>query len=184
MSIFTLLMNLLLAIYTASPERSNALRHTAPTYLTTDEQAAAHLTWSALAGEAFSVDQALLLSLAWFESRYQADAVTREPGGRWSCGVMTPVPHAEPCAADELTLVSGYTAGARHLRTWMDVCHNNERCAVLGYAGGYALIGACARGERVDLRGSDACVAVPYARLGRAAWIRKALKRAESRSMS
>ena len=150
---------------------SDALRHTAPSYLT-EEAARTHLAAATLAGEAFSVDPALLLAVAWHESRYDAGAQSREPGRRWSCGAMTPEPHAEPCAPVELTAVGGYVAGARHLRMWLDRYEGDETKALRAYEGGGTLVQICERdGVHFVREGVDACD-VKKAFQDRATWIR------------
>ncbi len=127
------------------------LRSTAPTYLTTDADARDHLASALVAGAAYAVP-ALLSSIAWHESRYQQRQITPEVGGHASCGVMTPEPTTRAgCRRATSTLLSGYLAGARHLRGWLDVCGQNVACALWGYAGGYRLIAACRAG--VDSRG-------------------------------
>lgn len=178
----TIIQAIFLAVATVSgalrQAESNALRQTAPSYLSTDENAAEHLAAATFAGGAFSVDPALLLSIAWHESRYVADARTREPAGRWSCGVMTPVPHTEPCSPDELTVFGGYLDGAAHLDHWMRTCRGNETCALRGYAGGGRLIERCREAGVYYVRdGVDACD-VGKLFTHRAAWIRARLQRA------
>lgn len=116
---------------------------TAPAYLTPDT-ALEHATAAATAARVYRVDAALLLSIAWHESRYSVAAVGPEARGV-SCGVMTPEPVAR---CPRATMLGGYLAGAAHLRTWLDATHD-EHTALLGYAGGYALIAACARGEKL-----------------------------------
>lgn len=120
----------------------------------------------------YDVDADLLLSIAWHESRYTPRAVTAEPGGLWSCGVMTPEP-MRTCRPGDLA--AGYRAGARHLRGWLDAERGNLRRALLGYAGGFRLIAECARGpvliERAG-RDLDLC-GTPDVFLDRAAWIRR-----------
>lgn len=132
----SILIALLTALGLARADDSDALRQTAPTYLTV-EDARVHLAAAQLAADARGVPAELLLSIAWHESRYVADARTREPGDRWSCGVMTPEPHAGECRPEELTVLGGYLAGATHLRVWLDACGGDVACAERGYAGGY-----------------------------------------------
>jgi hypothetical protein len=146
-----------------------ALRDTAPGLLTV-EQAAHHVLAADVAGAVFDVDPQLLLAIAWHESRYVSSLVTSEPGRRVSCGVMTPVPHASPCSRWETSTFGGYWEGARHLRTWMDVCRANGagaghatdraagRCPLLAYAGGRGLYRICATAGHFVVRpGVDAC---------------------------
>jgi soluble lytic murein transglycosylase-like protein len=174
--IITFLVAVATAVGVVRQDESAALRQTASTYLTA-EAAASHLAAATLAGELFSIDPTLLLSIAWHESRYAPDARTREPRGRWSCGVMTPVPHAEPCSAAELTMVGGYLAGAAHLGHWMRTCGGNETCALRGYAGGYRLIEKCRGDGTYFVRdGVDACNTNTMF-TARARWIRTRLQR-------
>jgi len=146
------LLELLVLVVTVlvPPSRADALCTTAPHYLTRDS-ASIHLAASTVTGLATGTDPALLLSIAHHESRYAYRVVAAEPGRKISCGVMTPEPTHDRDACRETTssIAAGYLAGARHLRHWFDACHGNRRCALLGYAGGYALIAACARGEQL-----------------------------------
>lgn len=156
------------AILLASPAEAEALRDTAPAYLTV-ETAAENLLWARIAGAVTDTDPALLLAIAWHESRYIPTVRTREPGGkardtgrlvrvRWSCGVMTPTPN-ERCHPSELVMFGGYLAGARHLREWMSIRHNLLR-AVISYAGagprawafGHQMIARAARIRRALAR--------------------------------
>ena len=116
----------------------------------TDTSAAANLTAARTAGTAEGVDPYLLLYIAWHESRFNPRERTPESGGRESCGVMTPFPRTR---CTRRSLGAQYLVGAEHLRVWLDVCHDNARCALLGYAGGYRLIRACRRGPMRRRRG-------------------------------
>jgi hypothetical protein len=122
---------------------SEKLRATAPAYLTVSS-AVNHLWAARIIGALTETDPAVLLAIGWHESRYVVNAVTREPGGvafdtgrvvpvRYSCGVMTPTPN-ERCTAEDLTLIGGYLAGARHLRMWLDI-RRHLWLAVRSYAG-------------------------------------------------
>lgn len=139
---------------------SERLRASAPNYLDAN-QAVLHL-WSAriatFAAELPTHDaDNLILAIAWHESRYQVGTVSIEAGGRVSCGVLTPEPVAK--CPEQTTIVDEYLTGARHLRGWFDACRGNRRCALLGYAGGYRAIRACAQGPvlRHGDRGDDLC---------------------------
>lgn len=154
-----------LHLLVVSPAEGAALASTAPAYLDA-ERGADHLRWARVAGAAHDLDPDLLLAIAWHESRYSPGEVTRESRHRVSCGVMTPVPHAAACSAWELSVPGGYWEGARHLRTWLDICRGRDRlhdsryvrCAVLAYAGGGWLVGKCARDRAAEIRpGTDAC---------------------------
>jgi hypothetical protein len=157
----------------ASDDDARALQRTYPEVAL--EVAREHVTAARLAGAVTGTDPALLLSIAWHESRYEARAVGPEAGGRVSCGAMTPEPVAR-CAPQQ-TALEGYLAGARHLRTWM-TSTPTLRVALTGYAGGYRMIRACAGGpvRRATGRHDDLCrVAEVFA--WRAAWIRRELGR-------
>lgn len=175
-------MNWLIALWLAcqsTTTEARALQETAPTYLS-QESAAQHLGAARVAGGRYGVDPAVLLSVAYHESRFVIDQRTRESGGRVSCGVMTPTPQ-ERCNAGELTLLGGYLAGALHLRTWIDVCHAADhwrhdvddegirRCALWAYAGGRGFRAFCEAHP-----GRQGCDAVAKFE-GRARMIRRAL---------
>lgn len=131
---------------------AHGARATAPSYLTADT-ARDHAFAALVAAKTYDVDPSLVLSISWHESRYIADTVTAERGGKWSCGPMTPEPLAQAggaCLLARRSLLAGYLAGARHLRVWLDVCHGSERCGLVGYGGGFALLRLCATD---DVRG-------------------------------
>jgi soluble lytic murein transglycosylase-like protein len=130
----------------SAPTDASALRDTAPMYLTT-ATAARHLAAARVAGGIYDVDPDLLLSVAWHESRYVTDTITPERGGKMSCGAMTPEPIRDvaACRVATSSVLAGYIAGARHMRAWIDACHDNLHCALTGYAGGYYLIAECKR---------------------------------------
>lgn len=161
------MIDLLAAIVSlfVSAQDAEALRRTAPHYLTASS-AEQHLAAARVAELATGVDADLLLSVAWHESRFGPTVVTAEPGGLVSCGVMTPVPKKR-CHAHELTLGGGYLAGALHLRGWFDACRGSQRCALQGYAGGFALIRVCFNAP------NDRRCAIADVFLDRAAWIRR-----------
>lgn len=149
----------LFALYNPSPQDVEALRQSAPYYLTT-ETAEVHLVSARVAARRYRLDPDLLLSIAHHESRYVVDTVTPEIGGKVSCGVMTPYPVDKgTCPSEESKLQDGYMAGAAHLRGWFDACKDNRYCALLGYAGGFALIFACNRGPvfRFKDHGDNLC---------------------------
>lgn len=163
-------MNWILSLWLAlqsTPAEAEALRATAPAYLSR-WSAAQHLGAARLAATRFDVDVATILAIAYHESRFVIATRTREPGGRVSCGVMTPVPQRR-CSVDELTVLGGYRAGAIHLRAWIDACHAADRwqhdvddeeirsCALWAYAGGRGFRAYCSsRSGRP--RGCDAVV--------------------------
>jgi len=123
-----------------SDVEADGLASTAPAYFDRDT-AREHITAARIAGAVFRVRASDLLAIAHHESRYSVREVTREPGGRFSCGVMTPKPIAR-CEPWMLELLGGYMHGAHHLREWMDLCerrlltsHRPRACALNGYAG-------------------------------------------------
>jgi hypothetical protein len=162
------LITLLAVLFTPSTD-ADALRRTAPSYLT-PSSASDNLDAARIAGALVNVDPDLLLSIAWHESRYEPQAVGREPGGRVSCGPMTPEPVAR-CTAKPM--LAGYVAGARHLRDWIGATPDIHT-ALLGYAGGFSMIRACARGPVLRPRGAhdDLCM-TPEVFLWRRDWIRR-----------
>lgn len=124
-----------------APVDADALRSTAPTHLASVDAARPHIAAAVVVGFATRTRWSALLAIADHESNYQLDAITPEPGGRFSCGVMTPVPLASrrACSAATAGVGAGYLAGAAHLREWLDMCRGNERCALRGYAGAWTL---------------------------------------------
>lgn len=165
----------------ASPSEIEAFRSTAPAYLSSDGKSERHLVAARIAATESGVPEEIILSIAWFESRYDPTAVTAEPLSKKSCGVMTPVPRRSGCHPP--SLIEGYREGAGHYRMWRDSwrCRGSDRCAMLGYAGGGALIAACKRGPYVVERAHgpiDLCTYVPESRLGRARLIRRRVEAA------
>lgn len=169
-------MSTLLTILTLlwpSPAAVEALRASAPRDLTT-ETAREHLTAAQAAAVMFQLDPSLLLAIAYRESRYTGSVRGPEVQGKHACGVMQPLMGAEPCPAQDL--LAGYTEGARHLRVWLDTktCRLDIRCALLGYAGGYRLLKACAAGQVLVERAGrtvDLCT-IPDVTLARARRVR------------
>lgn len=160
-----------------------ALQATARSYLPTAEFAAEHLGSARWAGAVYDVDPDVLLAIAWRESRYRADAVTRERSGKLSCGLMMiTMPIGEPCP--EPSVLDGYMRGAAHLREWIRMT-GSMRSALLGYAGGFPMIRACANGgELVRVRAGREVDLCKTPELNRAAWIRRARVVVELRSAS
>jgi hypothetical protein len=157
-----------------SPSDVEALRRTASEPVSA-QAAADHLTAARAAAERYGVDANLLLAIADHESRY-TDATTPEVGGRVSCGAMTPTPIAR-CAHDGILV--DYLRGAEHLAGWIAAARGDLRGALLGYAGGYVLLRACAEGPVLrDRPGGqvDLC-STPDVFLRRARWIRREMSR-------
>lgn len=156
----------------------DAFQKFAPAYLTT-ETAREHLSGARIAGHVHGIDPDLMLAIAWYESRYTVAAVGPAVSGKRACGVMQPLMHGGACPAQ--TLVSGYLEGAEHLRTWLDTktCHGNLHCALLGYAGGYALLKRCGDGPVPVERGGrsiDLCRGASDVRIAmarRIQWLRR-----------
>ena len=130
----------IVALLTSS-EDVERLRRTDPQDLTT-ESAREQIGAARTAAFLTRTDPGMLLSIAWHESRYTLAAVTNEPGGKVSCGVMTPIPRYGHCPSR--TLVESYIVGGRHVRTWIEAV--GPRWAWIGYAGGYRLIKICKAG--------------------------------------
>jgi hypothetical protein len=162
------MLDLIVAFLTTLvPDHSaNGLASTAPSYLTRD-QAREHLGAAVVAAAVTNTDLPILLSIAWHESRYKHDVVTPEPGGRFSCGVMTPEPIRDhkACSLARSSLVESYLAGARHLKVWLRSCGGHYGCALRGYAG--AATHDCRESTRACIAARD------FAQ--RATWIRFAI---------
>jgi len=171
----TIIVALWIALTSGVPDNEvTAFRATAPPYLN-EETARQNLVAARAAAVVHRIPAELLLAIAYHESRYRPTTRTAEPGDRVSCGVMTPYPKAR-CAAAELTLLGGYDEGARHLRDWLQVCRGNIRCAILAYAGGGALAGACVRHREGSCAVADVIAA-------RADQIHRALATAERKKV-
>jgi hypothetical protein len=133
----------LLALLLTTDAAVEQLHRTAPAYLTI-EQARVHYA-AARAAEWKTGERAeLLLAVAWHESRYDAAAITPEPGGRVSCGVLTPYPTSH---CEQRSLVEQYIDGAHHLAGWRRICHGDEWCTLTALAGGGGLVALCRAGE-------------------------------------
>jgi len=161
-----------LTLFLVSADDVETFRATAPSYLTT-ETARDHLVAARMAAVYHRVDADLLLSIAWFESRYTIDAVGPMVRGKRACGVLQPI--MEQRCSETPSLMGGYFEGAKHLREWMNAARGDMRTAMLGYAGGYALIKACDEGPLMVQRGGrevDLCTVV-NARFSRMRWIQR-----------
>lgn len=147
-----------------------ALQRTAPEPISFDV-AAENLVAARLFAWVFGVDADLLLSIAAHETRYQANAVGPESGGRVSCGVMQTTPRAS--CPPHMTTLEGYLEGAKHLRGWIDATRDLDT-ALLGYAGGYRGIKACANGPVLRKTGAhdDLCLVARVFKWRRD-WIRR-----------
>lgn len=159
-----------LAFLLTSSADADALRRTAPSYLDA-AQARRHLAAARVAGAVHRVDPYLLLSIAYRESRYALDAVTREKSGKLSCGqLQVTMPKGSPCPSP--ALLGGYLAGAEHLAEWRRATRDTRK-ALLGYAGGYAMIRACENGPLLRERAGLRVNLCDTPEVARAAWMRR-----------
>jgi hypothetical protein len=142
-AVIQVLLALLAALGPRTEKLARGTRRTAPAYLTL-EQAREHAFAAVFAGEIYNMDPALLLAIAWHESNFEVSTVTPEIGGKVSCGVMTPEP-IDHCPRNT-SLLDDYMRGAEHLAGWYKAEHENQRLALLGYAGGGRLIRFCLSG--------------------------------------
>jgi len=153
-----ILLRIAIAFFTCTSDAdAEALHRFAPNDVTV-EAAYQHVWAARVAVAAYGDDADMVLAIGWHESRFTDGWVTREIGGRVSCGAMTPYP-TKTCA--KKTLLQQYLDGAEHLATWLhagDV--RSKREALLGYAGGYYLIRKCRQGPvlRNKTSGDDLCL--------------------------
>ena len=146
-----------LAIFTPTSDAdAEALHRFSPEV--TVESAHDHVWAARVSAAIYEVDADMVLAISWHESRFTTNVVATEPGGRVSCGAMTPYPTSK-CAVK--SLLGQYLDGTRH---WaVDWGHagdvRNEHEVLLGYAGGYSLIHACRKGPRLrhETWGDDLC---------------------------
>ena len=153
-----ILLRIALAIFTPTSDAdAEALQRFAPSYVTVDT-ARAHVWTARVAAAAYGVDADMVLAISYHESRFTHNVVSKEAGGRVSCGVMTPYP-TKKCVSKPL--IAQYLDGTRHWAIdWQragDVRSNRE--ALLGYAGGYRMIHRCRLGPvlRHKTHGDDLC---------------------------
>lgn len=152
------LLRILLAIVTPTSDAdAEALHRFSPNEVTVD-RAYEHVWAARVAAAFYDVDADMVLAISWHESRFTDNVVAAEPGGRVSCGAMTPYPTSK-CVSK--SLLEQYLDGARHWAVdWRragDVRSEHE--ALLGYAGGYYLIRSCREGPvfRYKTSGDDLC---------------------------
>lgn len=127
-----------------STSDAEALTRLPDTRLTV-ETARSHIAATRFVGALTNIDPDLLLAIAYHESRFELDVVGPTVGNaKHACGVMQHVPTA---SCPEPSLLRDYLDGARHLETWIRAQHGNVERALIGYAGGYALLKLCDRGE-------------------------------------
>jgi hypothetical protein len=136
---FAILIALAAPFPSPTADRVRALPDTALTSEAADENVAAARIAGMLTGERPEI----LLALAWHESRFISNAVSREANGLVSCGIATPEPQAK---CEDEPLVIQYQRGAEHLAGWRRALGDR---ALFGYAGGYRLNKACLAGSTV-----------------------------------
>jgi len=153
----------------ADPVWTEALIESAPVYLKANPgKAAKHADAALYASQQTGVSPEILLGIAYVESRYFSEVVSRmecvaeechRAGGFWRsesrssrfrgpyfCGALQVGGHVSWQRCRELIsdLQENYLVAARHLQAWLDqpICHGNLRCALLGNAGGFPMIKA------------------------------------------
>jgi hypothetical protein len=153
-----LIFRTLVAIFTPIGNAdAEALHRFAPGDVTVDD-AYEHVWAARVAAARYGVDETEILAIAWHESRFTDGVVAKEPGGRVSCGALTPYP-TKSCT--KKTLLAQYLDGTRHWAVDWRLARGvrGEREALLGFAGGYRLIRACRVGPvlRHGTSGDDLC---------------------------
>lgn len=124
---------------------AEALVSTAKDTRLTVETAALHVASARFAEILTDIDPDLLLAIAHHESRYQPAVVGPLVRGKRACGVLQHVPTTKKCPAP--SILRDYVNGAKHLAGWIRAQRGDLKRALIGYAGGYALLGMCDRGE-------------------------------------
>ena len=107
--------------------------------------AAQHVAAARFAGTLTDLDPDLLLAIAHHESRYEPTVVGPLMRGKRACGVLQHVPITAKCPKP--SILRDYVNGAKHLAGWIKAQRGDLKRALIGYAGGYALLGMCDRGE-------------------------------------
>jgi hypothetical protein len=138
-ALFTLVVSIL------DVPAAKALVATAKDTRLTVETAARHVASARFAAVLTGTDPDLLLAIAYHESRYDPTVIGPLVRGKRACGVLQQVPIPGACPAP--SLLRDYVNGARHLAKWIYVQQDNIERALIGYAGGYALLDLCDRGE-------------------------------------
>lgn len=157
----TLLWILRIAIAALTPVSDAdaiALHRFSPEEITI-EHARDHIWAARVAAVAYTVDENMILAIAFHESNMREDAVSHEPGGRVSCGSMTPTP-VNHCT--KKPLLAQILEGTRHWAVeWQEARGvRSEHEALLGVAGGYRGIYKCRQGPvlRYGDHGDDLCL--------------------------
>jgi hypothetical protein len=133
-----------LFISIADVPAAEALVSTAKDTRLTVETAAQHVAAARFAGILTDTDPDLLLGIAHFESRYESTVVGPLVSGKRACGVMQ---HTPVASCPKPMLLRDYLIGANHLKKWIRSQRGDIERALIGYAGGYALLELCDRGE-------------------------------------
>jgi hypothetical protein len=139
-------MQILVAFFSlfVSTQDAEALMRTAKDTRLTVETARQHIAAARFAAAVTSTDPDLILAISHHEARYELDVIGPPVNGLRACGVMQHTPVAS-CPAP--SLLRDYLTGARHLETWIHAQHGDVERGLIGYAGGYALLALCDRGE-------------------------------------
>jgi hypothetical protein len=124
---------------------AEALVGTAKDTRLTVEVAAQHVAAARFAAVFTHTDPDLLLAIAHHESRYESTVVGPLVRGKRACGVLQHVPITAKCP--EPSILRDYVNGAKHLAEWIHAQRGDIKRALIGYAGGYALLELCDRGE-------------------------------------
>ena len=153
-----ILIRITIALFTPpGMDDAEALNRFAPKYVSV-EAAREHIWAARVSAAVYDVDADMVLAISYHESRFTDGVVAPERGGRVSCGAMTPYP-TKRC--EPKSLLAQYLDGTRHWAVdWKRAGGiRNEREALLGYAGGYALIRRCRQGAvlRHKTHGDDLC---------------------------
>jgi hypothetical protein len=142
--------HLLVAVFTwiaslGDATAAEALVSTAKDTRLTVETAAVHVAAARFADAIADVDPDLLLAIAHHETRFEPTVVGPLVRGKRACGVMQHVPVTGGCP--EPSILRDYVDGALHLAQWLRAQRGDVDRALIGYAGGYALLELCDRGE-------------------------------------
>ena len=155
---------------------AEALMTTAKDTKLTVGAAAQHVAAARFAGTLTDIDPDLLLAIAHHESRYEPTVVGPLVRGKRACGVLQHVPITKKCP--EPSILRDYVNGAQHLAGWIRAQRGDLKRALIGYAGGYALLAMCDRGEA-----PRTCTVASY-HLARAKRIKRARELSEKRPVT
>jgi hypothetical protein len=124
---------------------AEALIATAKDTRLTVDTAAVNIAAARFAAILTDTDPDLLLAIAHHESRFEPAVIGPLVRGKRACGVLQHVPITAKCP--EPSIFRDYVNGAQHLAGWIRAQHGDIKRALIGYAGGYALLALCDRGE-------------------------------------